>query len=100
MTSSAVSTTTAVLAASTTGAGWIPINFASLSIGTPLGVEPVDPVNNATYFYSYATNASNQFELNANMESIRYASSGTNDVESTDGGINPTIYEVGTNLAL
>ncbi len=100
MTASTVVTTTAALVASTTGAGWIPINFALLSFGSPLGAEPVDQINNATYFYSYAANAAVQFEINANMESTRYSSSGTNDMESTDGGNNGTIYELGTNLTL
>ncbi len=100
MTANTVVTTTAALAASTTGAGWIPINFASLSIGAPIGSLPLDPTNNATYFYSYATNASIQFEINANMESTRYSASGTNDMESNDGGNNATVYELGTNLTL
>ncbi len=94
--------TTSTNAASTTGNGWIPINFATISAGTPLGSEPLDPVNNATYFYTYATNASPnfQFEATAHMESTKYAQGGTSDVESTDGGSSSTVYEVGTNLGL
>jgi len=93
-------TTTVANAGSSTGGGWIPINFASITYGTPIGSEPRDPVNNSTYFYSYATNISSQFEISAHMESTRYAASGTSDIESTDGGSNPSAYEVGTNLAL
>jgi len=102
MTVTTVVTTTAANAGSSTGNGWIPINFASITYGTPIGAEPVDPINNATYFYSYATNgsASFQFEINADMESTRYASGGGSDVEGTDGGSSSTIYEVGTNLGL
>ncbi|HUX35443.1 MAG TPA: type II secretion system protein [Candidatus Paceibacterota bacterium] len=100
MTAATVSTTTAVAAGGVTGSGWIPINFSAISAGSPLGTEPVDPVNNATYFYSYATNASLQFEIDAVMESTKYAASGTSDVESTDGGNNANAYEVGTNLTL
>ena len=97
-----ISTTTAAAAASTTGGGWIPINFAAISAGSPIGSEPVDPINNATYFYSYATNASPlfQFEIDAKMESTKYSASGTSDMESTDGGSNALMYEVGTNLNL
>ncbi|MDO8664868.1 MAG: type II secretion system protein [Candidatus Liptonbacteria bacterium] len=102
MVAATVTTTTAANAGSSTGGGWIPINFATITYGSPLGNEPVDPINNATYFYSYATNAASsyQFEIDANMESTRYASSGTSDVESTDGGSSSSIYEVGTNLGL
>ena len=102
MTAATVTTTTAANAASTTGNGWIPVNFAAISAGSPLGSEPIDPVNNATYFYSYATNGtpSFQFEIDAHMESTKYAQGGTSDVESTDGGSSSTVYEVGTNLGL
>ena len=100
MTAATVATTTALNQASTTGGGWIPINFSAISAKTPIGAEPRDPVNNATYFYSYATNASYQFEIDANMESSKYANTGNKDVESTDGGNNLNIYETGTNLSL
>ena len=100
-----VTTTTAASSTSVGGAagnGWIPINFTAISSGAPIGSLPIDPVNNATYFYSYATNASPnyQFEINSDMESTRYAASGTSDVESTDGGTNTAVYEVGTSLSL
>ncbi|MCR4328133.1 MAG: type II secretion system GspH family protein [Patescibacteria group bacterium] len=80
-----------------TGTGWIPVNFNAISSGAPISVEPIDPINNATNFYSYAADTTNQtFELNAKMESTRYASGGSGDVESTDGGSSSTVYEVGT----
>lgn len=100
MASTDTTVTTSTTNTSTTGNGWIPINFTAISSGAPFGVEPIDPVNNATYFYSYATNSSNQFEVDAHMESTRYANGGTGDVESTDGGTTNSAYEVGTNLAL
>ena len=102
MTAATVATTTVALAPGTGGTGWIPINFGLISAGSPIGAEPIDPVNNATYFYSYATNAapSYQFEINANMESTKYANTGGSDVESTDGGGNANIYETGTSLSL
>jgi len=40
------------------------------------------------------------FKLVTDMESVKYASSGASDVESTDGGISTSTYEVGTNLSL
>ncbi|MBI4085521.1 MAG: type II secretion system protein [Candidatus Liptonbacteria bacterium] len=102
MSASDPTVTTSTSPASTTGAGWIPINFATINGGSPLGSEPMDPVNSATYFYSYATNASSnyQYEVNANMESTKYSASGTSDVESADGGTNVNIFEMGTNLGL
>ncbi len=94
-------TTSAANAASTTGGGWIPINFGAISSGSPVGSLPIDPVNNATYFYSYAVNSTTlQFEIDADMESTRYAASGTSDVESTDGGSSSSVYETGSNLGL
>ncbi|MBM3257131.1 MAG: type II secretion system protein [Candidatus Liptonbacteria bacterium] len=81
--------------------GWLPVNFNAISSGAPLSVLPIDPINNATYFYSYAAEETNYtFELNAEMESTRYSSGGSNDVESTDGGSSSTLYEVGTDPGL
>ena len=79
-----------------TGAGWLPVNFGAMPGGSPLSVLPKDPVNNTTsLFYSYSTDGLNLFELNANMESVRYANAGSDDAESTDGGNNADIREVG-----
>lgn len=84
-----------------TGTGWIPVNFAAINAGSPLSVEPVDPINNATYFYSYAADTTNvTFEIDAKMESTRYSNAGSGDVESTDGGSSSTVYEVGTATGL
>ncbi|MBI2623595.1 MAG: type II secretion system protein [Candidatus Liptonbacteria bacterium] len=92
-------TATTVVTSSARGVsnGWIPANLGSISSGAPLSVWPIDPINNATYFYSYAADTTNQtFELDAKMESTRYAGGGSNDVETTDGGSSSTLYEVGT----
>lgn len=78
------------------GTGWLPVNMTQVSSGSPLSAYPRDPKNNATDFYSYACDSANStFELNANMESVRYASGGTDDTEGTDGGNNANIFEVG-----
>ena len=89
------------------GSGWIPINFNSISSGPPLSSLPIDPKNSTTtsattsYVYYYATkSASTTFELNANMESTYYANGGSGDVESKDGGDDPDLYEVGSDLTL
>ena len=78
------------------GAGWLPVNMNQVSSGSPLSAYPRDPKNTATYYYSYACDAANNtFELNANMESVRYASGGSDDTEGTDGGNNANVFEVG-----
>ncbi len=84
-----------------TGSGWVDVDFADISSGSPLGVLPLDPVNSTTYFYDYGCNsASSTFELDANMESGKYANGGGGDVESTDGGDTSTAYEIGTEPGL
>jgi|ERR1700722_15796184 len=80
--------------------GWIPINFSSLVGGTPFGSLPVDPTNNATYYYSYAASTSLVFQVDAFMESSKYGVGGSNNVAGTDGGENSNVYEVGSNLFL
>jgi prepilin-type N-terminal cleavage/methylation domain-containing protein len=93
--------------ASTTvsGSGWVPVDFTAMSTGAPLSRLPLDPVNNADYYYAFIGNDSQEYEINANMESIRYShdagtNPGDNDVESTDGGDNDDWYEVGNISAL
>lgn len=80
--------------------GWIDINFTNISSGAPLSNLPVDPVNNTTNNYVWASNDSEEYELNANMESTRYANTGDDDVESTDGGDNDDAYEIGNDPSL
>lgn len=85
------------------GTGWVPIDFTAIPDGSPLGVLPIDPVNSTTNnrVYTYQCNdAAKRFEIDANMESVRYANGGANDVESTDGGDQTTIYEMGNDPGL
>lgn len=84
-----------------TGTGWIPLNFTALSTGSPLSSLPLDPVNNATYYYAFKSTTAMTFEINANMESTKF-SSGSNNVEinSKDGGNNAGWYEVGNDPGL
>ncbi len=88
------------------GTGWIQVNFNLISSGAPIGSLPVDPSNvsgtSATapgYFYSYEASGT-VFKLSAFTESAKYSKGGTSDVESTDGGNNPYVYEQGTSLGL
>ncbi len=83
-----------------TGSGWIPINFNSISGGSPIDKEPIDPNPTASnvspyLYYTYIVGNNNTFKLAANMESTSYAST-----EGTDGGKWNTVYEVGTDLTL
>jgi prepilin-type N-terminal cleavage/methylation domain-containing protein len=76
--------------------GWVPVDFR-LSIGAPLGSLPVDPLNNAQFYYAYAatTTAGKYFEIGAFMESQKYGFGGSKDIVSTDGGNNTSTFEVG-----
>ena len=87
------------------GSGWVTVDLSATTGGSPVPAVPRDPVNDTTYFYAYACDNTNRtFELNANMESTRYAASGDNDVETTDGGDSnagaTAVYEVGTDPGL
>lgn len=86
------------------GTGWVPIDFNLIPDGSPLSVLPVDPINlvspnNRVYSYQ-CDNTTKRFEIDANMESVRYSNGGANDVENTDGGEQPDIYEVGNKPGL
>ena len=83
------------------GTGWIDIDFNQVPTGAPFSILPIDPKNDDTYFYGYACNDTDKyFELIANMESDRYASSGPSDIESTDGGDRLGLFETGNKLDL
>lgn len=83
------------------GTGWVPIDFSVIPGGSPLTALPSDPIENDAYNYSYSCNSTNMtFELDANMESTKYAWNGGADVESTDGGDQDSTYEAGTALNL
>lgn len=86
-----------------TGLGWVPVDYADISGGSPISALPKDPTNTvaSTYYYTYACDNTNKwFEFDVNMESTRYANGGTDDIESTDGGDVLTVYEVGNDPGL
>jgi prepilin-type N-terminal cleavage/methylation domain-containing protein len=84
----------------TDGTGWIPVNFDSLDIGSPLSSLPIDPTNTTStnLFYTYSTGGS--WELNAILESSKQKLSGGDDKTSVDGGDSYSTYEIGTDLSL
>jgi prepilin-type N-terminal cleavage/methylation domain-containing protein len=78
------------------GTGWVDVNFTSISSGSPLPTEPIDPVNSTSLFYSYGCdNSALKYEIDARMESNKYRNIG-----NSDGGDTSSVYEVGTNLTL
>ena len=81
------------------GSGWIPVNFSAISSGSPIGNEPVDPLNNNSNTYAYAA-SSTVFKIATKVESAKYSSGGGGDVASTDGGTSSSTFESGTNLTL
>ena len=89
-----------------TGSGWVPIEFNTISSGAPLSRLPLDPVGSGTYEYLYAASSTaGYFELVANMESLKYRTGGSADVESDtkDGGMgtnSDNVYQVGSELDL
>ncbi len=82
--------------------GWLPVNFSQITFGSPISSLPVDPTNNASYYYAYAatTTGGNLYEIDAFIESKKFNTSGTNDVVSTDGGDNTSTLEGGSRLTL
>jgi prepilin-type N-terminal cleavage/methylation domain-containing protein len=85
----------------TDGSGWIPLNFSSITTGSPLGQLPIDPQNSSSsrLYYTYATNGS-KYEVTAGMESSKYKLGGSNDVITNDGGTLASVYEKGSQLGL
>jgi type II secretory pathway pseudopilin PulG len=67
--------------------GWIGADISEYS-----PKMPVDPTNDATYFYSYIHDKTS-YELNAKMEIFL-------DTMINDGGNDPNMYEIGNNLIL
>lgn len=82
--------------------GWVGVDLTAMtSPPPPISAWPRDPINDGTYHYAWDADATNlTFELNADLESAKYSSGGTNDKEGNDGGNSTTIYEVGTEPGL
>jgi len=78
------------------GTSWIPIKFNTISSGTPLGTLPLDPLNNDTYHYTLGIDpVAKTYEINCVFELPDNVKK-----ESTDGGNNANVYEVGTDLTI
>ncbi|MFA6495288.1 MAG: FISUMP domain-containing protein [Candidatus Paceibacterota bacterium] len=59
----------------TNGTGWIPVNFSTMSVGSPLATLPADPVNVTTSgkYYRYTTDGLTSWALSAVSESTKYS---------------------------
>ncbi len=79
------------------GKGWIPVDFTSVPIPS-LDFLPVDPLNDAAlgFYYAYAPD----WEINAQLESVRYNSPESEEGASSDGGNTRLLYEVGNDISL
>lgn len=93
-------------AGSVNGSGWIPVNLANLSGGSPISNWPIDPSNSIADLANVATSdlvyrygcasANTTFEVNARLESDAYTVQ--DNKMTSDGGNNNNLYEVGTAL--
>jgi prepilin-type N-terminal cleavage/methylation domain-containing protein len=80
----------------TDGTGWIPINFSTVSSGSPIAALPLDPTNNASFHYVFGVSVANKtYEIDSKFEH-----SDNTPKESADGGNSNGIYEVGTDLTI
>lgn len=104
-------TTPAVQAATpalTDGTGWVPVNFDTLTGGSPISNLPVDPINTVSdianvastdLVYRYSCSQTPlAFIIAAQLESTAYTS--TDNKRANDGGSNSNYYEVGNNLKI
>ena len=77
----------------TDGTGWIPVNFDSIAIKSPLSSLPIDPSNEAAgrKFYTYVP----LIGLSARLESQKVAG----DAGAKDGGVSDLLFEIGGDIA-
>ena len=73
------------------GQGWLPVNFTLGKILT-VSILPTDPLNNKDYFYAYQVKGG-RYKLTA-----RFENKGNISKMANDGGFEPTLYEVGSDL--
>jgi prepilin-type N-terminal cleavage/methylation domain-containing protein len=88
---------------------WVNLDFGLIAAGTPLSKLPMDPNNGSTNcslgtpaLCQYAWSASSTvgvYELDAQMESAKFKTSGSAHVTDNDGGNDNAWYEVGSNLS-
>jgi len=63
---------TAANVRTTAGAGWVGARLNDMPGGSPLSILPIDPINDATFFYAFAcNNPAVTFELAGRLEAER-----------------------------
>jgi len=89
------------------GSGWIPINFQSIRIGSPLSRLPLDPINSTDsgvcdygpstgcFYVFQAGSTFGTYKIYANFESQKFAAR-----EQSDGGPSAHWFETGASLDL
>lgn len=75
------------------GTGWVKTDLSSQK-SVSVATLPADLVNDATFHYTYCAD-NDTWEINTALESDQYKSKMVND-----GGDDPALYEVGSNLKL
>jgi len=80
------------------GGGWVATDLSAISGGSPLSVLPVDPTNSSAYHYCYEEYSDETWELNAYLESTKFAT--TSNLDGTDGGDDDEVFEIGTDPGL
>jgi hypothetical protein len=83
------------------GTGWVPVNLAQSTFGSPLSQLPTDPVNatSSRLWYAYATDGQH-YEITTPFESQKYRLGGSGDQIANDGGTLASVYEKGSKLGL
>ncbi len=81
------------------GTGWLPINLAAMTGGSPLSNMPVDPSNTSSsgqmLTYVYGCDDTNKtYVITSRFESQKYVTD--LGLPSKDGGPDANLYEVGT----
>jgi prepilin-type N-terminal cleavage/methylation domain-containing protein len=101
---------TAAAGSAVNGTGWLPVKLSGLIGGSPISAMPLDPVNrvddintvtNSFLMYRYACRGVPVgFEIDARLESQAYGPSGADDRAAKDGGDNPLLFEMGSDLSI
>ncbi|MFA6407728.1 MAG: hypothetical protein WCV80_03425, partial [Candidatus Paceibacterota bacterium] len=97
---SVTSCTTVNATTTVAGLGWVTIDFADISSGSPLSRLPLDPSQTTNNLYTFGCNGLS-YKLGATMESVKYSSASTGVMRNAyDGGSSASWYEVGNSMAL
>lgn len=78
---------------SSSGSGWVKMDFKK---AFTISILPIDPVNDPNYFYKYSTDFSGKkWEINAKFESLKYL-----DKMRKDEGNNDELFEIGSDKTI